>query len=380
MTITPFTIDVPQSALDDLNERLARTRWPDQVPGAGWRMGTDRDYLQGLVDHWRTGYDWRSHEAAMNATPQFTAEIDGVRVHFVRVRGTGPNPTPLLLTHGWPDSFHRFHKVIPLLTDPAAHGGSDEESFDLVIPSIPGFAFSDRTAMSSSAVADLWAKLMTELGYERFGAAGGDVGSGVTLALARRHPERLTGIHLTDAGYPTGQEADLSASEQEFAGFIQGWWFTQGAYAMLHSTKPQTIAYSLTDSPAALAAWILSFVATGAGEDAGGKEVEAAFGGRDALLTNITIYWLTGTGGSAARMYREDAMASWGGDGSDQAVRSAVPTGFAQFPREAPTPRDWVNRQANLVHYQELPEGGHFAALEVPQVFADQLRTFFTSL
>ncbi len=308
----------------------------------------------------------------LNTLPHFKITIYGVEIHFVHVIGKGPNPTPLLLTHGWPDSFYRFHKIIPMLTDPAAHGGKAEDSFDLIVPSMPGFGFSERTAMSSSAVADLWAKLMTELGYERFAAAGGDVGSGVTLALSRQHPERLLGIHLTDAGYPTGQEENLSHAEQEFAGFIQGWWFSEGAYAMLHATKPQTIAFSLNDSPVGLASWILSFINTGAGEN-----VEGAFGGRDELLTNIMIYWVTETGGSSARSYLADAQAAWGGDDSTNKTRSDVSTGFALFPREAKTPRDWVKRQANLVRFTEMPRGGHFAALEEPELFVRDLQEFF---
>jgi pimeloyl-ACP methyl ester carboxylesterase len=221
MAVEPFTINVPQATLDDLEARLNNTRWPDEVPGAGWSMGTSLEYLKELADYWRRSYSWRAHEAELNALPQFKADIDGTNIHFVHVKGKGPNPTPIILTHGWPDSFHRFHKVIPLLTDPEAHGGKAEDAFDVVVPSIPGFGFSERKAMASSAVADLWARLMTELGYERFAAAGGDVGSGVTLALSRQHPERLIGIHLTDAGYPTGQEENLSEAEQAFAGFIQ---------------------------------------------------------------------------------------------------------------------------------------------------------------
>ncbi len=407
MAIQPFTIDIPQETLDDLKVRLVNTRWPDEAPGAGWNMGTSLGYLKELTDYWQNGYDWRKHEAALNTLPQFTTDLGGTEIHFVHVKGKGLNPTPLLLTHGWPDSFYRFHKVIPMLSDPAAHGGKAEDSFDVIVPSIPGFGFSERTAMSSSDVADLWAKLMSELGYESFAAAGGDVGSGVTLALSRQHPERLTGIHLTDAGYPTGQEENLSEAEQEFAGFIGGWWFSQGAYAMLQSTKPQSVAFGLNDSPVGLASWVLSFTDTGAEA----HDVEGAFGGRDELLTNIMIYWVTQTAGSAARSYLADAQAAWGGGDSsgwgeegeasaqDWAAedtsaaesgeaswsaptpsRNEVPTGFALFPREAPTPRDWVARQANLVRYTEMPRGGHFAALEEPELFARDLREFVSSL
>lgn len=392
----PFRIGIPQDTLDDLNQRLARTRWPEEVPDAGWSMGTDIAYLKKLMQHWQTGYDWRAHEAALNALPQFTAQVDGVGIHFVHVRSPEAGATPLLLTHGWPDTFQRFHKIIPLLTDPVAHGGRAEDAFDVIIPSIPGFGFSQRTPLSSGAVADLWAGLMTDvLGYERFMAAGGDLGGTITLALAKQHPELLSGIHLTDVGYPTGQEEDLSADEQEFSAYIQGWWFQQGAYAMLQSTKPQSVGVGLDDSPAGLAAWLLSFVDTGADQ----HDVEAAFGGRDELLTNLTLYWVTGTATSAARFYWTEAQSAWGGEGqgnweaegqedgqeeeqpaawtnASEAQVLPVPAAFALFPREGPTPRDWAARQTHLKRYTTMPRGGHFAALEEPELFADDLRAF----
>lgn len=379
MATQPFKINVPQAVLDDLKERLANTRWPDEAEGAGWSMGTSLEYMKELVPYWQSKYDWRKHEAELNRFKQFKADVDGVNIHFIHEKGKGPNPMPIILTHGWPDSFYRFHKIIPMLTDPEKYGGKAEDSFDVVVPSVPGFGFSDRKAMSNSAVADLWAKLMTGLGYERFAAAGGDVGSIVTLALSRQHPERVIGIHLTDAGYPTGQEENLSEAEGEFAKFIQGWWFSEGAYAMLQSTKPQTIAFGLNDSPVGLAAWILSFGSTGAGAKTLDNGVEAAFGGREDLLTNIMIYWVTQTAGSAARTYREEAVASWGSGGGKK-DRSDVPTAFALFPREAQTPRDWVARQTNLQRYTKMPEGGHFAALEVPELFVQDLREFFREL
>lgn len=380
MTIQPFQISVPQAVLDDLQQRLAHTRWPDEVEGAGWSMGTSLEYTKELVAYWQSRYDWRKHEAELNTFKQFKAKVDGVSIHFIHEKGKGPNPTPIILTHGWPDSFYRFHKIIPMLTDPEKYGGKAENSFDVVVPSIPGFGFSDRKAMPDAAVADLWVKLMTGLGYERFVAAGGDIGSGVTLALSRQYPERITGIHLTDVGYPTGQEENLSEAEGEFAKFIQGWWFSEGAYAMLQSTKPQTIAFGLNDSPAGLAAWILSFGSTGAGAKTLDNGVEAAFGGREDLLTNIMIYWVTQTAGSAARVYLENARAAWGSGGANNQGRSEVPAAFALFPREAQTPRDWVARQANLRRYTKMPKGGHFAALEEPELFVQDLREFFGEL
>jgi pimeloyl-ACP methyl ester carboxylesterase len=375
MQTTPFRIAVPQNVLDDLRDRLASTRWPDQVEDSGWGYGVDLDYVKELAAYWQNDYDWRAREAALNHLPQFTATVDGVTIHFVHVRGSGPNPQPLLLTHGWPDSFQRFEKVIPLLSDPQAHGGDPATAFDVVVPSIPGFGFSERRALSSDAVADLWAKLMTEvLGYERFAAAGGDVGSNVTKELALRHPDRVSAIHLTDVGYPTGQEdpTTISEAEQQFAGFIQGWWFAEGAYAMLQMTKPQSLAVGLNDSPAGLLAWMLSFINTGAENGA----VEAAFGGRDALLTNATIYWATETIGSSVRMYAEDARAAWGEHTGP--TRSTPPAGIALFPREAQFPREWAERSVNVQHFSTMPRGGHFAALEEPELFVQELRAFFT--
>jgi pimeloyl-ACP methyl ester carboxylesterase len=331
--------------------------------------------MKELTGYWQHEYDWRKHEAEMNKLAQFKVDIDGVGIHFIHERGKGPSPTPIILTHGWPDSFYRFHKVIPMLTDPASYGGNAEDSFDVVVPSIPGFGFSDRKAMTSSAVAELWAKLMTEvLGYERFAAVGGDIGTNVTKALARQHPDLLTAIYLTDVGYPTGQEdfSTMTQAEQEYVAFTQRWWFTEGAYNMMHSTKPQTIAYALNDSPVGLAAWILSFIDTGADN----HRVEAAFGGRDDLLTNITIYWATQTAGSAARMYLEEARATYAHAGGPQTEgHSEVPASVALFPREGRFPREWAERTLNVQRFTTMPRGGHFAALEEPELFANDLRS-----
>ena len=372
-TITPFTINIPQATIDDLHARLTRTRWTDAVEGAGWSYGVDLAYVKELVNYWQHTYDWRKHETELNAFQQFKAEVDGVNIHFIHERGTGPNPTPILLTHGWPDSFYRFHKIIPMLTNPEQYGGTAEDAFDVIVPSIPGFGFSERKAMTSSAVADLWAKLMTELGYNHFVAAGGDVGSGVTKELALRHPQHVSASHLSDVGYPTGQEdfSTMSEAEQQFAGFIQGWWFAEGAYAMLHMTKPQSLAVGLNDSPAGLLAWMLSFVNTGADNN----EVEAAFGGRDALLTNTMIYWVTDTIGSSVRMYAEEARAAWSQEGSAE-TRSTAPAAIALFPREAQFPREWAERSVNVQRFTTMSRGGHFAPLEEPDLFVEDLRAF----
>lgn len=368
--LTEFKVAVPQQVLDDLKSRLQNTRWPGESEGAGWNFGTSETYLQELVRYWLTGYDWRKHESFLNKYPQYIADVNGVKVHFQYIKGKGKNARPLILTHGWPDSYYRFHKIISLLTE-------GDQSFDLVIPSIPGFGFSDKVALSSEAVADLWKVLMTEnLGYEKFYAAGGDVGMSVTKALASKYPGVVAGVHFTDVGYPMGQEdpATMTEAEKQFAQFVQQWWYAEGAYAMVHATKPQSLAYGLNDSPVGLAGWILSFANSGATPDL----IEQAFGGKDEMLTNIMIYWVTQTIATSVRMYKADAIAQW--SGLQPLQKSNVPAGVALFPREAQFPKEWADRFVNVVSFKKMEEGGHFAALEVPDTFAGELRSFFYSI
>ena len=368
--VTEFQVTVPQNVLDDLKQRLENTRWPGEVQDSGWNFGTSELYLKKLVHYWLTAYDWRKHESLLNKYPQYIADVNGVKIHFQYIRGNGTNAKPLILTHGWPDSYYRFHKIIPLLTE-------GEQSFDLVLPSIPGFGFSDKISLSTEAVADLWKILMTEnLGYEKFYAAGGDMGMGITKALASKYPAIVAGVHFTDVGYPMGQEdpATMTEAEKQFAQAVQQWWYSEGAYAMVQATKPQSLAYGLNDSPVALAAWIISMVNAGAPPDI----IEQAFGGRDELLTNIMIYWVTQTIGSSVRMYKAEAMAQWGG--SQPLQKSNVPAGVSLFPREAQFPKEWAERFVNVVSFRKLEEGGHFAALEIPGIFAEELRTFFYSI
>lgn len=366
MNVQPFTINIPQATLDDLKLRLERTRWPDAVEGAGWDMGTDIGHLKEVVNYLQHGYDWRKQEAELNKLAHFKAEIDGIGIHFIHVRGKGPNHTPLLLTHGWPDSFYRFHKVIPLLTDPEKFGGAASDSFDVIVPSIPGFGFSDRKAMAEERVADLWVKLMNGLGYSRFVAAGGDVGAIVTKHLAFKYPESVTAIHLTDVGYPTGQEdfSTMSQPELEFAGYIQGWWMKNGAYAMMQMTKPQTLAFGLNDSPVGWAAWSMTLLS-----DESGKRIS-----RDELLTNIMIYWVTETIASSLRSYYEGAQAQPLMKPGD---RVEVPSAVAHCQLDAPLPREWAERHVNLKHYTDLPGAGHFAAWEKSELYANDVRDFF---
>jgi pimeloyl-ACP methyl ester carboxylesterase len=368
--VTEFKVNIPQSQLDDLKGRLKNVRWPGEAAGSDWHFGTSEAYLKTLVDYWTTKYDWKKQEALLNKYPQYIADVDGTKVHFQYIKGSGKNSKPLILTHGWPDSYYRFHKIIPLLT-------TGDQSFDLVIPSIPGFGFSEKKSMTSEAVADLWKKLMTEnLGYSTFYAAGGDVGMGVTKALASKYPDQVAGVHFTDLGYPMGQEdpSTMSEEEKKFAQFVQQWWYSEGAYAMVQATKPQSLAYGLNDSPVGLAGWILSFGTAGASPET----LESAFGGKDEMLTNIMIYWFTQTISTSMRMYKEDAIAQRGG--SQPLKKTNVPAGVAVFPREAQFPKEWAERFVNVVSYTKMNQGGHFAALEVPEIFAGELKKFFFSL
>jgi pimeloyl-ACP methyl ester carboxylesterase len=377
MTVQPFTIAIPQADLDDLRERLARTRWIDEVEGSGWNYGIDLGYLRELADYWQHTYDWRTHEAALNRFAHFKADVDGVGIHFIQERGKGPNPTPLLLIHGFPDSFYRYHKVIDRLTDPAKYGGDPRHSFDVIVPSIPGTGFSDRITRDDDVNADLFAKLMTEvLGYERFVSAGGDHGAIITQSLARRYPELLIGIHLTDVGYPDANTdfSKLSPAEMEMASWVQQWFMEEGiGVNMIMATKPQTLAYGLNDSPVGLAAWIISYSSSG---QKGKEEFKTRFSA-DELLTNVTIYWVTATINSAARAYYANAHVAGGGNlGKSESVPAAV----AHCPYYPPLPREWAARQVNLVHFTDFPRGGHFMAWEEPELYAKDLQDFIGKL
>ena len=376
MTAQPFTIAVPQATLDDLRERLARTRWIDQAEGSGWTYGISMEYIQELVDHWQHTYDWRKHEAALNTFAHFKADVDGVGIHFIHERGKGPNPTPLLLIHGFPDSFYRYHKVIDRLTDPAKYGGDPNNSFDVIVPSIPGTGFSDHITKAVDANADLFAKLMTQvLGYPRFVSAGGDAGAYITQSLARRYPELLIGIHLTDVGYPD-QNTDfstLSPAEIEMAQWVQKWYMEEGmGVNMVMATKPQTLAYGLNDSPVGLAAWLISYSSSG---QKGKEEFKTRFSA-DEVLTNVMIYWVTETINSAARAYYANAHLI--GEAIEKST--SVPAAVAHCPYDPPLPREWAARQVNLVHFTDFPRGGHFMAWEEPELYAKDLQDFMGEL
>ena len=379
MDVQPFSIAVADEVLADLRQRIASTRWPDEIEGAGWSYGTSRAYLRTLVRYWHDEFDWRAQEAMLNRFAQFRVEIDGFGIHFIHERGQGPDPLPLILTHGWPDSFFRMHKIIPLLSDPARYGGDPADSFDVIVPCLPGFGFSDRAherGMNNLPTAELWARLMTDvLGYRRFAAAGGDIGSGVTRALAVAHPDVLAGIHLTDTGLPSNADTpDLSDAERQFLHAAQQWRVQEGAYMMQHSTKPQTLAYGLNDSPAGLAAWIVEKFR--AWSDCDG-DVERRFS-KDELLTNIMIYWVTETINSSIRMYYENSRMS---PPLKAGQHIEVPAGVALFPKDIVLPpREWAERSLRIERWTLMPRGGHFAALEEPELLVQDLRDFYRSL
>ena len=374
-----FSIDVAQPILDDLKDRLADIRWPDEVDGAGWDYGTNLTYLKELTAYWQHQFDWRKQERMLNQFSQFKATVDGLGIHFIYERGKGPNPLPLVLTHGWPDSFFRMYKIIPMLTDPARFGGDPADSFDLIVPSFPGMGFSDKPTkpgLNLGRTAELWQQLMTkELGYQQYGAAGGDGGSAVSQLLAQKYPDSLVGIHLTDIGFQSNLNADpktFSEAEKQYMGAMQQWGMQEGAYAMLQSTKPQTLAYGLTDSPVGLAAWIIEKFRSWSDCDG---DIERSYT-KDELLTNIMIYWTTESIGSAIRGYYEETHTS-----SFQAGgRVDLPVGMALFPKDNPPPREFAERSLNIQRWSEMPHGGHFAALEAPEALAAELRAFFRPL
>lgn len=379
MTIQPFQIDVPQTVLDDLNERLARTRWPDEIGGAGWDYGTNLGYLKGLTDYWRDGYDWRAQEAELNRFNHYKAEINGFGLHFIHERGKGPNPQPLLLLHGWPDSFYRMIKIIPMLTDPARYGGDPADSFDVIVPSLPGFGFSERPSErgeDAARTAERISKLMTEvLGYDRYAVHGGDGGSPLAQYLAFTHPEAVVGIHLTDIGWHASMTLDrstLSEAEQGYLNELDQQGMAESGYVMIQGSKPQTLAYGLNDSPVGLAGWIVEKFR--AWSDCDG-DVERCYT-KDELLTNIMIYWATQTINSSIRSYYEGMHSS----ALFAMQRVEVPVGMALFPKDNPPPRELAERSLNVQHWTEMPRGGHFAALEEPELLVQDLREFFGGL
>jgi pimeloyl-ACP methyl ester carboxylesterase len=372
--IRPFHIDIPQADLDDLRDRLARTRWPDQLPGVGWDYGIPLEYVRELAEYWRTGYDWRVQETKLNEFPQFSTTIDGQNVHFLHVRSPEPDALPLIMTHGWPGSVVEFMEVIGPLTDPRAHGGDPADAFHLVAPSIPGYGFSGPTrdrGWNVHRIAQAWAELMQRLGYERYGAQGGDWGSSISRELGLIVPERLCGVHLNMLLPQVRDEpADLTGEEKARLQRMRQFRATGSGYGAIQSTRPQTLAYGLSDSPAGQLAWITEKFGEWTDDGLPDQAVN-----RDQLLTNVTLYWLTATAGSSARLYYEAARSGARGRPPET---STVPTGVAVFPKEiAPAIRRFAELSNNIAHWTEFDRGGHFAAMEVPGLLVGDVRDFF---
>ena len=376
----PFTIDVPQDQLDDLRDRLARTRWPDRETVGDTSQGPPLAKLQALCAQWQDGYDWRACEATLNGLGQFRTAIDGLGIHFLHVRSPEPDALPLLLCHGWPGSVLEFRHVIDRLTNPVAHGGEAPDAFDVVIPSMPGFGFSDKpteTGWGISRIADAWIELMNRLGYETWAAQGGDWGSAVTEAIGRKAPAGLVGLHFNlPLVFPgTEEAADATEHEQAMLDSAQHYQDELSAYSTQQATRPQTVGYGLADSPAGLAAWIYALFQDVS--DSGGDPETTI--GMDDMLDDITLYWLTNTASSSARLYweaaREAAAAPY------PTGPNPTPAGFSIFPKEAVrASRRWIERRyTTVLHFNELEHGGHFAAMEQPEAFAEELRTTFRS-
>jgi pimeloyl-ACP methyl ester carboxylesterase len=374
--IRPFRIDIPQAALDDLHARLDRTRCPRELPGDGWERGVSLAYLQELAAYWRNDYDWRAWEARLNVFPQFTTEIDGAAIHFLHVESPEPNALSMILTHGWPGSIVEFIEVIGPLADPVAHGGDPADAFHTVVPAMPGYGFSGPTheaGWNTARMAAAWAEMMRRLVYERYGAQGGDWGATVSRTLGIRDAERVVGVHLNFLPtFPSGDPAELDGlTEAELERLAKLEWFgpEEAGHFTIQGTRPQTISYSLTDSPVGQLGWIVEkFKAWTDSESVPEDAVD-----RDHMLTNVMLYWLTETARSSADLYRED-MAAWG-----EPKINETPTGLALFPVEIGQPIRKLAEPSNtnIVHWSEFDRGGHHAAMEEPDLLVEDVRAFF---
>ncbi|MGH8915775.1 MAG: epoxide hydrolase family protein [Acidimicrobiia bacterium] len=376
--VIPFRIEVPQSDLDDLQQRLAGTRWPDEQPVSGWDYGVPLEYLRGLAEHWRTAYDWRVQEKRLNDYPQFMTTIDGQQIHFLHVRSPHPDAIPLLMTHGWPGSVAEFLEVIDPLTNPA----DPSDAFDLVIPALPGFGFSGHTTgpgWTVNRIAAAWAELMNRLGYERYGAQGGDFGALISPLVGQIDADRVVGVHLNAASVgfiPWGDIspddlATLTDTERARLDLLGKYRSEGSAYFQLQATTPQTLAYSLADSPAGQLAWIVDKFSAWTHNTTGLPE-EAV--DRDAMITQVMFYWLTNTAGSAARLYYENMHS-----GTLGRQKGTTPIGVAVFAEDFAI-RRYGEMGNNIVHWSEFDEGGHFAAMETPDLLVADIRAFFRTL
>jgi pimeloyl-ACP methyl ester carboxylesterase len=392
--IRPFRIDVPEEQLVDLRRRIAATRWPDQETVNDGSQGVQLAKFQELVRYWGTGYDWRKAEAKLNALPQFMTTIDGVDIHFIHVRSRHPNALPLIMTHGWPGSVIELLKTVGPLTDPTAHGGRAEDAFDLVLPSMPGYGFSGKptgTGWNPDRIARAWAELMKRLGYTRYVAQGGDWGSPVSGAMARQAPAGLLGIHINlpatvppevAAVLPMGGPAPAGLSEKERAVFdalVASAKMGNTAYFVMMSARPQAVGYGLTDSPAGLAAWLLvhpGFAEWNYGSNPGKSPT------KDDVLDDITLYWLTNSATSSARLYWENGGQSVTLAAAQKTAEISLPVAITVFPGEAyRAPETWARRAyRNLIYFNEVDKGGHFSAWEEPELFSAELRAAFRPL
>jgi pimeloyl-ACP methyl ester carboxylesterase len=371
--VEPFRIAVPDEVLNDLRARLRQTRWPEQETVADWSQGAPLSYVQEVCRYWADGYDWRSREQALNRFSQFKTTIDGVGIHFIHVRSPQENAFPLVITHGWPGSVVEFHKVIEPLTNPPAHGGDPADAFHVVCPSLPGYGFSDKPTGSGwnvPRIATAWDELMGRIGYDRYGAQGGDWGAAVTTAIGEQNLGHCVGIHLNMPVAGPGSASRENPSPEDEAAFRARKYYDQwdSGYSKQQSTRPQTLGYGLTDSPAGQAAWILEKFWAWTDCDGHPENVLS----RDEMLDNIMLYWATGSATSSARLYWESFARMAGG-------QVAVPSGVASFPKEIiKVPRKWAERRyTDLRHWTDMPKGGHFAAFEQPELFVQDLRAFF---
>ena len=374
--IQSFAIDAPEQDLEDLKQRLERTRWPEAEPPDDWRQGVPLAYAKEFCVYWAEHYDWPSRQARLNRFPQFKTAIDGLGIHFIHAQSEAPGAWPLLISHGWPGSVVEFHKVIEPLTNPAAHGGDAADAFHVICPSLPGYGFSDKPAETGwgvERIAEVWDKLMQRLGYDRYFAQGGDWGAAVTTAIGAQNLGRCAGVHLNMPFARPTPEALANPNERDQAAlkalrYYQEW---DSGYSKQQSTRPQTLGYALVDSPAGQAMWILEKF--WAWTDCQGHPENAL--SRDELIDNIMIYWLTASGASSARLYWE----SFGKAFADDSLKVSVPTGCSIFPKEVlPAPRSWAEqRYANILYWNELDRGGHFAAFEQPELFVNEVRNAF---
>jgi len=374
--IESFRIAIDDSVIDDLKQRLASTRLPDQIEGTGWDYGAELGYVQQLLEYWRDKYDWRAQEARLNEFDHFRTTIDGQSIHFVHARSPHPGALPIVISHGWPGSIVEFLKVIEPLRDPVAHGGNAEDAFHVVCPSLPGYGFSEPTrsrGWNAERMARAFSELMARLDYTSYGAQGGDWGSLITTQIAQVDPDHVCGIHLNmPLGSPQAN-VELSEQEQKDLADLAQFQEAETGYQRIQGTKPQTLGFALNDSPAGLAAWIAEKFRTWSDCDGNPENVYT----NDELLTNITVYWVTQTITSSTRLYYE--VMGLGADASAMAPqRVEVPTGVARFPKEILRfPRTWVEANYNVVHWTDMPRGGHFAAMEQPELFVDDVRKFF---